>query len=245
MSHLPIEKVKQIKEDIDRALSDGATPIAAFDADGTLWNMDMGENFFDYQIRKKLLPDLPPDPWAFYKKIHDEDEPRAFMWLAQINKGVEEEQLRDWAKAALAELGEIPVFHGVREIIQYLQRLRVDVYVVTASIRWAVEPGAEWLGIPRENVIGVKTKVSSGRLTSEPDGVVTWHEGKVAGLLEATKQKKPFLAAGNTMGDLALLDLATHIRLANCGAQPGHRIYETEQKLIETAAARGWHFHRY
>ena len=58
------EMLAKLRKKIDRALDSGAHPIAAFDADGTLWDMDMGEHFFQHQISKKLLPDLPADPWG-------------------------------------------------------------------------------------------------------------------------------------------------------------------------------------
>lgn len=106
----------------------------------------------------------------------------------------------------------------------------MEVYVVTASIKWAVEPGALFLGIPADNVIGVNTKVHNGVITDQIDGVVTWHEGKVDGLLKKTN-KAPFFAAGNTIGDLALLELATHIRLANCAAPKTIRTIKLDKIL--------------
>jgi phosphoserine phosphatase len=244
----PLNKISQkqiteIKKSIDAALEDGAEPIAAFDADGTLWDMDMGETFFDYQVQKKLLPNLPKDPWDFYHKLHDKDEPTAFLWLAQINNGRPQDEVRTWAKAAFDDLKKVPVFDNIREIIQHLQKNKVQVYIVTASIKWAVEPGAEFLGIPKENVIGVATKVINGLITDKLDGVITWREGKVAGLLNATQKKHAFMAAGNTLGDLALLESATHVRLVNTASAPDSRIYDTEQKLVEVAIKRNWFCH--
>lgn len=234
------KKMNEILRAIDLALTSGAEPIAAFDADGTLWNMDLGEHFFDYQIRKKLLSDLPPDPWAYYRQEHKKDPARAFLWLAQINRGVPEAEVRRWAKAALDELVNVPIFENVREIIKHLTFLKVKTYVVTASIKWAVEPGAALFDISPENVIGVTTKVENGILTEKPAGVVTWREGKVQALLSATGQRIPFFTAGNTMGDLALLELASHIRLANCAAPPEHVNHATEQKLLAHARKHNW-----
>ena len=241
----PADKITKIKKSIDRALKDGATPIAAFDADGTLWNMDMGEHFFDYQVRNRLLPGLPDDPWAHYRKLHKEHAPTAFLWLAQINEGQTLKQVQQWSQKAFQEINPVPTFPGVVEILRHLQKSDVAVYVVTASITWSVEPGAEFLGIPRENVIGVQTKVHKGLICGEQDGVVTWREGKVTGLLNVTERRLPFFAAGNTLGDLPLLDSASHIRLANHAAPPGNVNFETESRLVEIAKTRGWFFHAY
>jgi phosphoserine phosphatase len=119
------------------------------------------------------------------------------------------------------------------------------VYCVTASVKWAVEPGAQALGIAADCVIGIRTKVVNGLVTDELDGPITWREGKVVGLLEATGRKMPFLAGGNTMGDLALLDSASHIQIANIAAAKGDFNYETEMKLLDLAKRRCWFFHEY
>lgn len=234
------KKIDELKRAIDAALHTGATPIAAFDADGTLWDMDLGEHFFDYQVRMKLLANLPLDPWAYYRSEHKKNPAQAFLWLAQINKGLPESEIRRWAKSALNELPHVPIFESAREIINYLNSLKVKVYVVTASIKWAVEPGAALFGIPPENVIGVTTKVENGIISDQQAGAVTWREGKVQELLSATGQRSPFFTAGNTMSDLALLESATHLRLANCAAPPEHTNYATEQKLLAHARKQNW-----
>ncbi len=240
MRTVSVEKIREVKNAIDQALADGAEPIAAFDADGTLWDMDLGEDFFDYQIRAKLLPGLPIDPWDHYRAMHAQDTEAAFLWLAQINRGISENQVREWAQKAVDEIAPLPIFESIREIIDHLHAANVKVYVVTASIKWAVEPGAALFGIPHERVIGVTTKVADGIMTDTQDGVVTWREGKVKGLLAKTGGKKPFLAAGNTMGDLALLESATHLRIANCAVGDGHNNFATEQKLLAHAREHNW-----
>lgn len=232
--------VDEIAQKIDRAIDHGVHPIAAFDADGTLWNTDLGETFFQFQIKNKLLPELPIDPWAYYQKIHDENAPQAFMWLAQINKGHKLSLIREWAEAAVREFRPLPIIPEAQAVIDMLHKKKVEIYIVTASVQWAVEPGAQRLGVAFDHVIGVKTKVQGEVITDVPDGAVSWREGKVERLLAETKDKRPFLAAGNTMGDFALLECATHIKIANCWAQPESRIYATERKLLSEAQERGW-----
>ena len=233
-------KTDDIKLAIDQALANGAESIAAFDADGTLWNMDMGEYFFEYQIKNNLLPNLPKDPWNYYWEMQKEDPPKAYLWLAQINQGHSEKVVQRWAQRAFDEIPSVPVFSPMQEIIQYLQKRGVKIYIVTASIKWAVQPGAKFLDIPSENVIGVTTQVKNGIITASAEGVVTWRDGKVTGLLDSTHGKFPFFSAGNTLGDLALLESATHLRLANCAAPKDHHNFNTEQKLLQLAAERGW-----
>ena len=50
----------QIEKNIAELKNSQKKLVAAFDADGTLWDADLGENFFQYQIDHKLV-ELPPD----------------------------------------------------------------------------------------------------------------------------------------------------------------------------------------
>lgn len=244
MKPFGLEKINSIKKQIDKALQDGAKPVAAFDADGTLWDTDLGENFFQYQIDSKSV-DLPDNAWKHYEDMQEVNVAEAYLWLAQINRGQPIETVRAWSQKALDKISPVPVFPAIKEIISYLHKIKVEVYIVTASIRWAVEPGAALFEIPRENVLGITTEIVNGIVTDKQHGPITWREGKVTGLLNKTNGVPPFLAAGNTLGDLALLDAASHIRIANCAAPEGHRNWESEKKLSEVAKQRGWHLHSY
>lgn len=236
-----------LKTDILKALENGATPIAAFDADGTLWSCDMGENFLHYKAQKKLLPNLPKDPWAHYENMKTENLEKAYLWLAQILDGTEIGQVRQWAQEAfdqmLDQLGNSPspVFPIVKELIEFLKSNNVKIYIVTASIRWAVEPGAKYLGVSHEDVIGITTKIVDGKVTAEQDGPLTYKEGKPKGLFLKTENKNPFFAAGNTEGDLALLKSASHIRLVNVSAKPDEENYKTERFMVNVAKENHWH----
>lgn len=237
------EKINAIKSAIDDALAQGAKPIAAFDADGTLWNTDMGEYFFHYQVKNNLLPNLPKNPLDFYQELFDQDAKAAFLWLVQINKNRPLTEIRKWTQRAFDEFKNFPVFDDVLEIIHFLQTKKVKIYIVTASMKWAVEPAAKSLGLSADQIIGVTTKIVNELVTDEPEGIMTWQEGKATRILSEIAPHQPFFCAGNTMGDLALLEAATHLRLVNCALPPQHLIYESEQRLIEVAKARNWFYH--
>lgn len=237
----------------DRAGRDGASSasggsaIAAFDADGTLWDTDIGEAFFDWQIRNSGLDGLPADPWAQYRDMKLVDKPAAYAWLAQINAGRPLAQVREWAKAAVdARPDGLPVFQSQKRLIDGLRELGFEIYVVTASIKWAVEPAAARLGIDDDHVLGITTRVS-------PDGIVglervepiTWREGKAQGLLAATGGRRPILASGNTYGDIALLECATDVRLAISTQSERTELFEEERKLWDLAGERGWARHAF
>lgn len=214
--------------------------VAAFDADGTLWNTDLGEALFGYQIKNKLVP-LPPDPFEHYHKMKDEISKRAaYLWLAQVNKGVPIQTVREWAKRAVDEMQPIPFFSEQQKIIALLQELDVEIYIVTASIQWAVAPAAPLLGIAEDHVLGIETEVMNGIVTDKQKGLLTFREGKINALLERTKGVAPFFSAGNTEGDQFLLEGSSDLRLVVAAALEGSENYESERKMVAMAKDRGW-----
>jgi phosphoserine phosphatase len=236
----------EIETTINSLKEQGLPLVAAFDADGTLWDTDLGENFFQYQIDHQLVP-LPPDPWAQYfemKKI--DDDPRdAYVWLAQINAGVHLPQLRQWAQAAFESIQPNPIFSEQRKLIEMLQRHSVQIYIVTASIKWAVEPGARALGLMDSNVIGIETRIDGDIITNEKVFPITYRHGKVEALLKHTNGIKPFLAAGNSIGDYELLHSATHFKIAVSAASRDDKLFKSENELMTKADEHQWWRHRF
>lgn len=220
--------------------------IAAFDADGTLWDTDLGENFFQYQIDNKLIP-LPHDPWDHYLKMKAKNnDPRsAYLWLAQVNNDLPEQKIQTWATQAFQQIQPNPIFSEQKKLIQILLQNQVEVYIVTASIKWAVQPGAVALGLSPENVIGIETEVRNGHITENPILPITYRQGKVDALLKHTNGISPFLASGNTMGDFELLMSATHIKLAVSAAVRDDKIFKTENELQKIAQEKNWWAHRF
>lgn len=240
---------KKIEAELDFELKQSAKPpIAAFDADGTLWDTDLGEIFFKYQIAQNLLPifkTLPKEPWKYYRDWKESGDPRpAYLWLAQINSGFSIQEMQGWAENAVLEKSPLPIFDDQRKLIELFLSKGVEVYVVTASVGWSVEPGAKRLGIPIENVIGVRTKVENGIITTEQEGPITYREGKVDGLLVKTNGRKPFFASGNTTGDTSLLTSA-RVSLAVGAAKPGDELFKTEDALRSEARSKGWMIHQF
>lgn len=233
--------LKSILEQIEEVISSipEQERLAAFDADGTLWPIDVGERFFQYQIHQKLV-DLPEKPFEHYETLKRQNPEEAYLWLAQVNEGQRLEQVRAWAKEALGNLQDLPIFDFQREIIGCLKKYGVQVFVVTASVKWAVEPAVALFGLSPDHVVGVETKVQNGVVGREAAGPITYKKGKVKGLLQKTNGKRPFFCAGNTMGDIDLLHEATHIRLAIGLARAQHKLYQTEQELQKVAREQGW-----
>ncbi len=240
----PPEKLKRLLDDLEKKRPRGRA-VAAFDADGTLWDTDLGEMLFGYQVKNRLVP-LPEDPWGHYNYLKENvSHPAAYLWLAQINNGVPLAQVRHWAEMAVAEHQPIPVFEAQMAILDKLDSLDVEVYIVTASITWAVEPGAKIIGLRPDQVIGIETHVVDGIITDKQKGVITYREGKAEALLARTGGVRPYFAAGNTEGDKWLLESATDLRLVMSAAPVGSENWPTESKMLALASEQGWYSHRY
>ena len=229
---------------LDQALKEQSHPVAAFDADGTLWDIDLGENFFQYQIAQKLV-NLPPEPWQHYQDMKAADPRKAYLWLAQICKGHSLQEVQMWAKQAVESSSPVPVFIEQKKLIDLFLSRGVQVYIITASVKWAVEAGADLLGLTHDSVIGIETASEHGVITDRQKGLITYRQGKVDALLEKTKGQLPFFASGNTMGDFQLLQSSTHLSLAVSAAHRDDRLFKTEMELNDEAQKNGWLHHRF
>lgn len=239
----PEKKLKALLADLEKHRPKGRA-VAAFDADGTLWNTDLGENLFSYEIENRLVP-LPEDPWGHYNWLKQNvSHPVAYLWLAQINKDVPLATVRQWAEACV-DSKPLPIFDAQRTVIEKLKSLDVEIYIVTASIKWAVEPGARRLGLGENQVIGIETEVHQGLVTDKQKGVITYREGKAKAILEHTDGLAPYFSAGNTEGDRWLLESSTALRLVMSAAPKGSENFATEQTMLALAESHGWYSHRF
>ena len=260
--NLPLS-VKEIINRLDRCLDNLEGPaIAAFDADGTLWPLDVGTIFFQYQIEKNLLPDLPLESWAIYKNMRgakgqnlsqhgngegskknkekDQRTAQALSWLAQINEGQSLQRVKEWASQAI-EASDFSIFEDQRTIVNHLHKRAVEIFIVSASVKWSIEPAAKLYNIDSDHVLGVTTRVVDGVVTDEPIYPITYKEGKVEGLLQKTNGRRPFFCSGNTEADLPLLKLASHISMAVASAPYDHEYHPTEQALQKVASQNNWY----
>lgn len=242
----PNEYWAEIENVIAEHKSKNLPMVAAFDADGTLWDIDLGENFFQYQIDHKKVP-LPADPWEHYfemKKVNNDPRP-AYVWLAQINKGLAEEEVQKWAQTAFDEIQPNPIFTEQKKLIALLLKNSVKVYIVTTSPKLSVVPGARALGLTADNVIGIETEIENGIITDRKVEPITFRQGKLDALLKKTGNIKPFLCAGNTIGDFELLSGSTHIKLAVSAASRDDKLFKSENELLNLASENNWWRHRF
>lgn len=263
----PLESVNEFSSglwsDIDssiaraltKAASSGERPVAVFDADGTLWDEDAGETFFQWQLDHCGFQHLPEDPWAHYRNWKKRDPHGAYAWLAQISAGRDLADVREWAKTCFDSHQPWPVFRSIQDLFTRLHQAGFEIYIVTASVKWAVEPASfHLLGVRPENVLGIETEAVVNQLgmhiiTERVKLPITYRQGKADALLKATGGRRPVFAAGNTLGDIALLDIATDFKLMIqsqsplLSEKPG--LVAEEKKLRDHGRPLGWRLHAF
>jgi phosphoserine phosphatase len=163
------------------------------------------------------------------------------LWLAQILKGFHIDEVRAFTKEFNQNMRPLFIGHQ-KEIISFLKSKGVEVFIVTASVSWTVEAAAAEMGIDHNHIIGVETHIKDGVITDEQKGHMTWAEGKVTALLDRTNNQKPFFVSGNTMSDVPMMHLSSHIRQLIHSAEEGHGVFESEMKALEESKKHAWRF---
>jgi len=235
---------KKIDAFIEKSRQEKGRKIAVFDADGTVWNHDVGEGFFQYQIKNRLIPpkNYPSgvDLWQKYLKGTEVDAKKTYSWLAQLQNGVPESELRKWCRNFFEKTFRTSVHMEMAKLILALRREDFEVWLCSASMRWAVEPGAMALQIDQNKVVAIETEVAGGVVTDRLIEPVPFKEGKRKALEKALGGKPPLFVAGNSNGDTAMLEYARDFRLVTASSTPGGLHYESEQALQKIAKERGW-----
>jgi phosphoserine phosphatase len=98
------------------------------------------------------------------------------------------------------------------DLIHALLERRFEVWGVSGSNRWSVEPVFDRLGIPPERVIGIELEVSDGLFTEQTDGPVPIRAGKIDALRRRTGTV-PVLAASDSKNDIPLLLYSSGLRI--------------------------------
>ncbi|TNE91339.1 MAG: hypothetical protein EP330_05545 [Deltaproteobacteria bacterium] len=203
--------------------------IAAFDFDQTCITGDIGES---------LLDALGRDVRAEYERLDEEEGHEvSYPWCAAVLGGRTVEELDQFAAStsqACLDSGKIRLRPEMIALQAALRDAGWQVWVVTASARRAVIPLAARYGVPAERVLGMELREVDGWAHEEVVGTVTYRQGKVDALFDATG-RRPDLAAGDSITDLELLRSATYRLLLDRGAPHVRGIAEEERWWIQPA----------
>ncbi len=217
-----------------------SSPVAVFDADGTLWDTDANENFLSHLDTYGLVrTDGEQSIRQEYDRRCAQDKHAGYQWGAQVCDERPAEQVSEWAQQSYEERTAPFVFDAMRALVTRLVGLQWGVYVVSASPVWTVLPGTNALGIAPENVLALDVERQNGRLTRHLCEPLSMGEGKVACIQKYVGQA-PSFAAGNTLDDVPMLRMAETMGVVvNPTGEDGD-----VSSLLGMAIKNGWHILR-
>jgi phosphatidylglycerophosphatase C len=221
----------KVDELIARLVTRAAPRPIVFDADGTLWRGDVGEDFLRYLTFERQVP---ADAWRRYEAMLQVDHARAYALAVEVMEGLAVTHLQTLANAFFAARFSGRIHRPVRAMLERLRAVGYQPWICSASPVWAVMPGGAVLDIPPERVIGVASRIDDqGALTREIDAPVCCGPGKVSWLRRHLGPERPALAVGNGELDLEMLLHADEALVVAPLDGPDNR-------LVAEAVARGW-----
>jgi len=205
--------------------------VAVFDADGTLWRGDVGEDLLRYLAAHRHLVGSNEGVFARYQQLNEVNPVESYAFAVEVMAGLDATHLSRLCDDFFAQRFLGRVFSWVRPTLEVLAQAQVQLWVCSASPRWAVEPGASALGIPGHQVIGVEAELRDGRLSPVVLRPISAGTGKVHWL--TVRGVTPGLCVGNGDLDLDMLEHAPHRLVVAPFDGP-------ENHLVAQARVRGW-----
>lgn len=112
------------------------------------------------------------------------------------------------------KFGKITVPRGIRYIsesvalLKELQQLRFDIWAISGSNKWSVQPVFAPLGIPNDHIIGIDLQTASNTLSPKVQTPIPVLEGKVEALQIYTSHP-PLIVVSDSIYDVPLFNYAS------------------------------------
>ena len=209
----------------------GAT--AAFDADGTLWRDDIGEDFLQHLCaRGWVKPPGGRDPYTEYLMRVERDRATGFAYAAQLQAGLGEAALQEECERFAKDWVPRRLLAATQALLALCAEAGLVCTVVSASPIQIVRAAAALAGVPAARCLGMTTATdAAGVLSDRLMPPITYAAGKVEALAQAGFGA-PALGCGDSVqGDLAMLE-AARVRVVIAQGPGG--------ALAEEARRRGW-----
>lgn len=220
--------------EFERLVLDANPKVAVFDCDGTLWSGDAGCGFMDWSIEQGLVSRSTAD-WIDNRhrayRAGKVSEEAICGEMVQMYAGLREQELRGAAARYFNEFVRQRIFPELKSVISSLHRAGAEIWAVSSTNRWVIEEGVRDFSIAPERILAAEVRVDNGKITDELVDVPT-DESKAAAL-RRVGLPHPDAVFGNSIHDLAMLDLARHAYPVN-----------PSPALLQAAAQRGWGYFR-
>lgn len=229
-----IEVPRWSAKQFEQQVLESSSQVAVFDCDGTLWMGDSGYGFMVWSIEQGLVSRSTSD-WIDNRhrayRAGNVSELEICGEMVQIYAGLREQELRAAAAQYVEEQVRGRVFAEMAGLVKQLLARGVELWAVSSTNKWVVSEGVRPFGIPEERVLAAEVKVAAGLITSELLDVPT-DAGKAAAL-KRVGLARPDSVFGNSIHDLAMLEIAAHAFPVN-----------PSPALLEAAARHGWGYFR-
>ena len=216
--------------EFERLVLESKPKVAVFDCDGTLWSGDAGGGFLHWSIEQGLVSRSTSDWIDSRYRIYlagKMSEEQICGEVVQIYAGLRDQELRAAAAQYFQEFVQKRIFSEMTALVAALQQAGTEIWAVSSTNKWVIVEGVLALGIPEERVLAVELKVVDSLITSELVDVPSG-EGKATALVRAGLPH-PDAVFGNSVHDLAMLDMARHAFPVN-----------PSPTLLKAAVSRGW-----
>jgi phosphatidylglycerophosphatase C len=202
--------------------------VVAFDADGTLWSGDIGEDFFHVFLAGGRVEPEAVAAMRALAAAHDVRLPEGGAAIAvalfdAYRRGrVPEDSICEmiayvcagWTGAEVHALAaEVVVSRRLSErlhaeavrVIEWARASRVEIFVVSASPVAAVIEGVRLLGFDADHVVAVTPVERDGKLSTEVVRPIPYGQGKVTCLSRRIGSRPLYAAFGDNVFDIPLL----------------------------------------
>jgi phosphoserine phosphatase len=221
-------------EEFERLVLEKVPGVAVFDCDGTIWGGDSGHGFMVWSLEQGLVSRESSD-WidTRYRAYlaGQVPEPQICGEMVQLYVGLREAELRSAAARYVEEMVRPHIFPEIESLMKVLAARGAELWAVSSTNKWVVSEGVRELGIPENRVLAAEVAAKDGVIGGDLVDVPT-DEAKAAALRRVGRAR-PDAVFGNSIHDLAMLQLAVHPYPVN----PSHA-------LLEAAAKNGWGFFR-
>jgi phosphoserine phosphatase len=190
--------------------------VAAFDCDGTLWSGDVGEGFFDWELKQGIVSEAIAKSvrarYADYKagRVSEDD---MCGEMVTMHRGMPESTLLRATTDYFEHSFPGHIFPEMRDLVVRLQQSGCDVWAVSSSNEWLIRAGMKHFGIPDERLLAASVEIEDGIITDRivrlPSG-----PGKPRALRDAGA-KDIDAAFGNSRWDTEMLAMAKHAFAVN------------------------------
>lgn len=203
--------------------------LAVFDCDGTLWDGDAGEGFFDWELKQGVVSDeivrWARPRYADYKagKVSEDD---MCGEMVTMHRGMKEADVQQAANRYFDGFAS-NIFPEMKQLVEQLQKSGCDVWAVSSTNLWVIQAAMRYFTIQPDHILAATAEVKNGLVTDKlvrvPTGPAKPHA------IKDVIRKDPDAAFGNSRWDAEMLAMSRHPFAIS-----------PFRELEKTARERGW-----